>query len=174
VTDPSSVADPGYLFTPLDPGWIFSVSRIRPFFDEIFLPHLQNPCYIIFFKQGYSWFLKLTRKTVSSKKKVPLCLFLLPPFCIGRRIRDQGWKNLGSESGKKHPGSATLDPSTLKWLTGRLSHILKYFRTSPIYHYYRIDTVLWRQKSAQGKRSDTKNTKCEAKYMQKYASQFPI
>jgi hypothetical protein len=25
-----------------------------PFFDEIFLHYLQNPCYVIFFKLGYS------------------------------------------------------------------------------------------------------------------------
>jgi hypothetical protein len=35
--------------------------------------------------------LKLTHETISSKKKV--CLVLLPPFYIGSRIRDPGWKN---------------------------------------------------------------------------------
>jgi hypothetical protein len=50
---------------------------------------------------------------MSSKRKV--CLVLLPPFYLGLRIRDPGSririrdeKTLGSGSGIKHPGSATV------------------------------------------------------------------
>jgi hypothetical protein len=57
--------------------------------------------------------LKLTPETISSKKKE--CLVLLPLFYIGLRIRDprsgiriRDEKIIGSGSGLKHPGSATL------------------------------------------------------------------
>jgi hypothetical protein len=57
--------------------------------------------------------LKITPETKSSMKKE--CLVLLSPFYIGLRIRDprsgiriRDEKIIGSGSGLKHPGSATL------------------------------------------------------------------
>jgi hypothetical protein len=68
---------------------------------------------------GTGLLLKLTPETISSKKKV-FFLVLPPPFYIGLRIRDPRpririWdeKILGSGSGIKHPGSATLIASVV-------------------------------------------------------------
>jgi hypothetical protein len=80
----------------MDPGWIFPRSRIpdpAPFLVKFYL---QNPCYFIFMKLGYSSNLRYgtgTLETVSSKKIV--CLLLLDPFYIGSRNQDPspGWIN---------------------------------------------------------------------------------
>jgi hypothetical protein len=81
----------------LDPG-------SGPFFDDIFLQYLQNPCYVYLYNTGLLF--TLTHKTINCMKK--LCLLLLPLFYIGlgSGIRDE--QILGSGSGIKHPGSATL------------------------------------------------------------------
>jgi hypothetical protein len=102
-------------FTPWirdpDPGWIFPDPGYGPFFDEIFLQYLQNPCYVIFITLAYSWNF-LIKSLTAWKSYAYLCY---PFFYIGlgSGIRDLGsgmnkYSDPDLGSGIKHPGSATL------------------------------------------------------------------
>jgi hypothetical protein len=78
------ILDPVVLY-PLDPGWNFSGSRIKPLFWWNFLKFSSESLICYLYETGL--LLKLTPETISSKKKV--CLVLLPRFYMGLRIQDK-------------------------------------------------------------------------------------
>jgi hypothetical protein len=68
------IRDPVF-FTPRIRGEFFPDPGSGPFFGEMFLHYIQNPCCYLY---ATGLLLKLTPETISSKKRA--CLVLLPPF----------------------------------------------------------------------------------------------